>query len=255
MFARFPTSPVRAFTLIELLVVISIIAVLASMLLPAVGMVRAQAGKSVCQSNLQQMFQAFIAYSGDWDGTLPLGNNYNSASIKDSKAWGENWGQTTAVFLEMQNIGKLSQPSEGGIFHCPANTSQTWLLGISGGEWNGSYTGSCWFPCDTPWDGRFFGAPLGRLQHAGDLLAVWDGAYYRSEAWQNDGSGTVPTTTVGMRWVRYVHQGSANLLYADGHVDATKMLKYRGAFTNNPPASTPMHASTYTNGTAYYGIN
>jgi prepilin-type N-terminal cleavage/methylation domain-containing protein len=60
-----------AFTLIELLVVISIIAVLAAMLLPAIGMVRDSAKAQVCQSNLRQMGMATIAYSDDWEGMIP----------------------------------------------------------------------------------------------------------------------------------------------------------------------------------------
>ncbi len=58
------------FTLIELLVVISIIAILASMLLPAVGMVREMAQMQKCTSNLRQIQLANIAYTSENDGLI-----------------------------------------------------------------------------------------------------------------------------------------------------------------------------------------
>lgn len=61
----------RAFTLMELLVVIAIIVVLASMLLPAVGMVRRAAQNTVCQNNLRQVHLGYVAYANDNRGLLP----------------------------------------------------------------------------------------------------------------------------------------------------------------------------------------
>jgi prepilin-type N-terminal cleavage/methylation domain-containing protein len=60
-----------AFTLIELLVVVGIIAVLVSILLPALSKVRQQALNANCASNLRQIGIACASYAADFKGYLP----------------------------------------------------------------------------------------------------------------------------------------------------------------------------------------
>ncbi len=58
----------KAFTLIELLVVISIIALLISLLLPALGAARYTARTIQCAAQLQQLTRAEATYRNDYDG-------------------------------------------------------------------------------------------------------------------------------------------------------------------------------------------
>jgi prepilin-type N-terminal cleavage/methylation domain-containing protein/prepilin-type processing-associated H-X9-DG protein len=60
----------NGFTLVELLVVISIIAILLAVLIPVLGMVRGQAKKVICTSNLKQLGIAFDMYLREYNGNV-----------------------------------------------------------------------------------------------------------------------------------------------------------------------------------------
>ncbi len=63
----------KGFTLIELLVVIAIIALLISILMPALAHVRKQAKDVVCRGNLGQWGLVFMMYADDYDGRTVTG--------------------------------------------------------------------------------------------------------------------------------------------------------------------------------------
>jgi len=107
---------VQGFTLIELLVVITIIAILSSMLLPALNNARKKARSIQCASNMRQLGMAFQLYTGDNNDYFPL-FEYNSSwwpsPIPSIYAW--NW----AYALSTNNY--LGSPK---LFYCPEAIKQ-----------------------------------------------------------------------------------------------------------------------------------
>jgi prepilin-type N-terminal cleavage/methylation domain-containing protein/prepilin-type processing-associated H-X9-DG protein len=103
-------QPARSpgFTLTELVVVMGILAVLAAIVLPVIGTVRAAANSAQCKSNLHQLMSAFLAYVPDNQGLMPA-NSYNVNSNQDIVYW---FGWTPNSFPE---INRVLDPSRGMI--------------------------------------------------------------------------------------------------------------------------------------------
>ena len=116
-----PNQTKRGFTLIELLVVIAIIAILAAILFPAFAKARESARRSSCSSNLKQIGIAMMQYSQEYDeqvvpGAIAKGGIANG---------GTGWMGLLQPYLKSTQI-----------FSCPSDsdTSVTGSVPISG-DW------------------------------------------------------------------------------------------------------------------------
>lgn len=98
------------FTLIELLVVISIIALIISILLPALQNAREQGKRIRCASNMRQTVVALLMYAGDEKGWFPM-TDWGTCSAFYDRIHGESISGKAPI---RQYFGHGGEPNTGG---------------------------------------------------------------------------------------------------------------------------------------------
>src|SRR5947207_448786 len=113
----------RGFTLVELLVVIGIIALLISVLLPALSRARGQANTVSCASNLRQLHAAIMIYDVMSKGYC-MPSTAGTGSAQSYNWWGVDVLGATFGIKRSQNSGAAQQEAVNRIaklLRCPAN--------------------------------------------------------------------------------------------------------------------------------------
>ena len=226
----------RGFTVIELLIVVTIIAVLISILLPAVNKIQMASGQTICLSNIRQLTAGIMAYATDHDTQLPYCNWNNS--VDDNSQYGKGWLFATSQYrvgYSPPNVnggwgGLGHYPSEGVVtgsiwpyvnsykpYHCPIDNPDFWF----GTEYLTSYlfNGD---ECD--YGGMSYsgsaGVQLRRVKKPGNKVMLWEALEQRFEgqsftgAVWNDGSSWPGEEVLADR-----HYKGANVSFYDGHVE------------------------------------
>jgi len=126
----------RGFTLIELLVVIAIIAILAAMLLPALGKAKAKGQGIQCMSNLKQLQLVFLLYPDD-NGDKLTSSGYTSPV--EPTAWVDGWEDFSGTNPDNTDPRTLTDPKRAkfapylqtgiGVYKCPADRSAVTVSG------------------------------------------------------------------------------------------------------------------------------
>jgi prepilin-type N-terminal cleavage/methylation domain-containing protein/prepilin-type processing-associated H-X9-DG protein len=112
----------HGFTLIELLTVIAIIGILAAIIIPTVGKVRASAQKANCAGNLRQLAMASQMFSNDNKGAL-IELPYAVANVY--------WFRQLYPYLKDDSITRIT-----AIYQCPADAAAMAAFEANGTEWN-----------------------------------------------------------------------------------------------------------------------
>lgn len=165
----------RGMTLMELLTVISVIAILAALLFPALSGVRERGRVAYCQNNLRSLGQALALYTEEHDERFPSGT-------KDS----------VSSFWDVELLPYLGESRD--VFVCPSDPY------LGGGGGTGGAAAARSYACNAADSGKNFLFPFGNygdtpnpplrtsdldVHRGGDiiLLGEWPGAGTGDRGW------------------------------------------------------------------------
>jgi prepilin-type processing-associated H-X9-DG protein/prepilin-type N-terminal cleavage/methylation domain-containing protein len=240
----------RSFTLIELLVVVAIIALLISILLPALGAARAQGKAVVCLSNLKQLGMALYYYGQDFNEQPPPNRPYpypggpycgTAPDYRDS-----DWWYYTHMIPKYVpgNVTSGTSGAFSGVVRCPAegDVGRAYAMNVFAcnydpnqhvGDSTAVTAGRVFNPFKVKDAVQYLTFGEAHAVYKDDETGLWgpsyifgNGGYPIYAKFVNVDVSSAPGCPARGPFKGYInflrHNDRSNFLFADGHVDAYK---------------------------------
>lgn len=234
------TGNKKAFSLIELLVVISIIALLVSILMPALAVARSQGRSMLCRTNLRQLVLANIGYTMENnDFCVPAAEDmWNNSGyhrwhgVRDSLD--EPFDPFRGPMMDYLADGKIKECPEITKFIKGLDWNTNFEQGCGGYGYNMTYLGSRFGQNGISFQESYkLTASISVVRKAAETLMLADCAMANAGENIIEYSFAEPPFTVYNSQpvtsfymspsIHFRHRGYANIGWVDGHVDGQEM--------------------------------
>lgn len=203
------------FTLVELLIVISIIAILASLLLPALKSAKGKADEIKCANNMKQQYLGLMDYVNDFNGWLPP-TRVDTAS-EHYYFWGnyinDNYLKQTALFRCMNKTNpSLMRFWSGGEWGSGISTKAYNSYGYNLRPSDNYFPGTWLCSVAMPYSLNRFSSPSATM-----IISEPETVADSQEDWYVYNS--IPGSETNNHTMGFYHNGgkNTNVLYVDGH--------------------------------------
>jgi len=222
----------RGFTLVELLVVIGIIALLISILLPALSKAREQARAVRCQSNIRQIFAAMRMYADSNKGAYMIPPRVENLTLAGNDRMGIFMiSEPGAYDYEHGNFWPYIGPSRFNrerVFNCPTDEDVYRPVRRGTFQDNAAFNRNFTYSFNAQLRGTSDPAPYStpqgmkesQVSHPSQKILILE------EEWPNDGCGfyAPPNNEDDIMTRRHTKKGNQG--FADGHVELCDPAQY-----------------------------